>query len=319
MKTIIVHLGTHKTGTTSIQVHFSYRRPQFAQHGILYPKTGCPAIAEYGHHLLAWSMYETEERFPTFDGRAAPYSQTERENLWQELIEEIEGSDCDTVVLSSEDFDQLTASEVAGVLEALKDYVVVPVLFIKNTPDLIESAYKTTIVYTSYTETITEFAANLYNRLDYSVVMDNWTAGIASREAHILCYDEPEVRKDVVKAFMDRAFGDLGPETASRNERMNEGVPTPIVAIARFLRLGGATEQETKDWIDRISPKFQSATKSNTTLLGPDLYQLLEQNYRNELTSLLEAGRIPKLPPIPIYKERILVQSLTDALLNLAQ
>lgn len=52
--TIYIHIGMHKTGTTSIQkflhTNFSGQNKEF-----YYPNTG---IYEYGHHNIPWSLKE---------------------------------------------------------------------------------------------------------------------------------------------------------------------------------------------------------------------------------------------------------------------
>ena len=59
---ILLHIGTHKTGTTSLQAFFFLNRDQLKKSSsILYPETGSPRVqheAKYGHHLLAWSILQ---------------------------------------------------------------------------------------------------------------------------------------------------------------------------------------------------------------------------------------------------------------------
>lgn len=86
----ILHIGTHKTGTTSIQAVLSSHRHQLARRGYLYPVTGIPA-STFGHHNVAWQI-AGDPRFGVETGTL------------EDLLAEIKGS-AQHVVLSSEDFE----------------------------------------------------------------------------------------------------------------------------------------------------------------------------------------------------------------------
>lgn len=59
MKTVYLHIGTHRTGSTSIQRFLANGEEALADRGVIYPKTGRPDTEwsnRYGHHLLHWSL-----------------------------------------------------------------------------------------------------------------------------------------------------------------------------------------------------------------------------------------------------------------------
>lgn len=59
MSRLILHIGTHKTGTTAVQNAFFARRRALAAHGIVYPKLGRMA----GHHGLVAKWIPVAERY----------------------------------------------------------------------------------------------------------------------------------------------------------------------------------------------------------------------------------------------------------------
>ena len=61
MKTVYLHIGLHKTGTTSIQNFLFRHRGLPAETGIdiLKPCLG----PRHGHHNVAWSIYSNHPRF----------------------------------------------------------------------------------------------------------------------------------------------------------------------------------------------------------------------------------------------------------------
>src|SRR5204862_1632178 len=50
---LLLHVGTHKTGTTSLQVTLADLSADLAARGILYPETGRVGA---GHHNIAWGL-----------------------------------------------------------------------------------------------------------------------------------------------------------------------------------------------------------------------------------------------------------------------
>jgi hypothetical protein len=89
MRACYIHLGTHKTGTTSIQMILGRHAEVLARFGFLYPLTGRPDDAP-AQHNIAFSLRD-DPRFRRSDGTI------------EELLEEIKGSNLD-VILSSEEF-----------------------------------------------------------------------------------------------------------------------------------------------------------------------------------------------------------------------
>lgn len=89
LRTCFIHMGTHKTGTTSIQHFMSRHASALASLGYLYPTVGRLEPLS-GHHNVAWRLLD-DRRFRV--DRGTP----------DEIVEEIAAADGD-VVVSSEDF-----------------------------------------------------------------------------------------------------------------------------------------------------------------------------------------------------------------------
>ena len=101
MKKIIFHIGTNKTGTTTLQDSFAKSRARLESSGILYPD-----LSRYTHHTqLIFSVLEDEEYTGAF-GRNTPEgvqaSKEISERLWSKLEEQVAQSACHTLVLSTE-------------------------------------------------------------------------------------------------------------------------------------------------------------------------------------------------------------------------
>jgi len=93
---VLLHAGTHKTGTTSLQALFTRHRSDLADHGILYPRRGVPPNGYNvdSHTNVAWQLMGHNSFDPAW-------------GTLDDLIDEISSSDCQKVLLSSENFSLL--------------------------------------------------------------------------------------------------------------------------------------------------------------------------------------------------------------------
>jgi hypothetical protein len=88
MRKCFLHIGTHKTGTTSLQAMLAARYDELQQHGFLYPRAGRGPTA--AHHNIAMEL-SGATRFRSDLGTI------------EDLINEIDGTQ-NHIVLSSEEF-----------------------------------------------------------------------------------------------------------------------------------------------------------------------------------------------------------------------
>jgi len=155
MKTLFLHIGTHKTGTTTLQQFLSSNRELLSQKGWLYPRAGCTE-SHHGHHDVAWGF---SDRKP-FD--------------FGPLKREIEESPCDRVVLSSEEFEFCRS---AGRIRETFDYCEVRVvLYLRRQDDLLLSEYNQHLKSGISFKPLEQFAQMLdrHGRLDYVGLCQRW-------------------------------------------------------------------------------------------------------------------------------------------------
>ena len=94
MREIYIHIGTHKTGTTSIQSFLGSNREVLEKGGLYVPRSGTLWPAS-GHHNIAWEL-RNDKRFDPGLGTVS------------DLIAELRDVKCRKAVLSSEDFEYLS-------------------------------------------------------------------------------------------------------------------------------------------------------------------------------------------------------------------
>jgi hypothetical protein len=132
-KRIFIHIGTHKTGTTSIQMFLHQNRSRLKKAGILVPRSGTGVIdSPAGHQNIAYELCGS----PHFErglGRTA------------NLLEELHQSQEPVAVISSENFQFLhrfpdKLSKLDQDLDAL-GYDRTYLVYFRNTRDYFVSLY----------------------------------------------------------------------------------------------------------------------------------------------------------------------------------
>jgi hypothetical protein len=92
-RTLFIHIGTHKTGTTSIQNFLRYNATRLKECGVFVPQSGT-LNANSGHHNIAWELRQDPRYNRRIDGI-------------DDLVAELRTSNERTAVISSEDFEYL--------------------------------------------------------------------------------------------------------------------------------------------------------------------------------------------------------------------
>ncbi|HTX59637.1 MAG TPA: hypothetical protein VMH02_08135 [Verrucomicrobiae bacterium] len=135
-RTLFLHVGTHKTGTTSIQELIALNEARLDEMGVYVPRAGRPwgrpDILGVGHHNVAWELLG--------HGSFAPQGGT-----FAELLEEIAARQAPSALLSSEELQYLHARPdvLRSVAARAADYGygVTVVLYLRQQADYIQSIY----------------------------------------------------------------------------------------------------------------------------------------------------------------------------------
>jgi hypothetical protein len=165
MKSILIHIGTHKTGTTSIQQFLARASDQLREDGILYPEVGRPDDrAPHGHHTLAWSIQQRQGL----------------ENLegWEEVVCEIRRSSCSQVLLSSEVFETCSVSEIRQVRSFFPASKIRALVYLRGPFSYMASMYKQHVRVWGETRPFRQFAQAKMHLLDYPSLLDRWRQGL---------------------------------------------------------------------------------------------------------------------------------------------
>lgn len=130
-RTLVIHWGLPRTGTTAMQVFLGAQARALAAQGILYPRMGWLGSPHPAHHNIAWQLIG-DPRFSPARGTIA------------DLLAEVQQHD-GNVLLSSEDFVMTPHHQeaLAGFISQLRElaFQVVVVLVLRHQRDFAYSLY----------------------------------------------------------------------------------------------------------------------------------------------------------------------------------
>jgi hypothetical protein len=317
--TVYIHIGMHKTGTSSIQVELTRARHLIERGGFYYPRNCIPDWAPYGQHEVPWLVVKDERKIPENALGTWSLSPVQKQEKLKTLTDEMRSSGFGKVILSSEEFDTLDIGEIEALAEAFEGFKLVPVVFIRNLSDFVESGYGTAVVHSNYAEPIQHFAANQRSRLDIYKMLKDWSSICNEDQIIAASYDDPHLKADAVLSFL-RFLGlsaaDIEPH---RLPLQNESFPAFIVELLRIVRNNVLNAETRSDWENHLLQQtFPRSARSRYTLMPPFLKNQLDTLYMTELDQIAKdpdvAGKILGSLIIPETPERVFLSDFSKVL-----
>lgn len=243
-KVAVLHIGTHKTATTSLQSMIAANSAHFVGQGLCYPATGRWGD---GHHNLAWEL-NADERLQASAGKLV------------DLTAELEAGQPGAVLLSSEDFEYLyrkpdRLAQLREALEAL-GYRVEVLVALRQPSDYAESLYwelgkhGLQMSLADFTGEILARGGITFRswdfRLDYQPLVASFARNFGPEAIHVLRYQESEFVGPLLATCGDLLGLSLAavPGWQRHNQRPASGagpdpvgMAPPVVRIADRCRL----------------------------------------------------------------------------------
>jgi hypothetical protein len=240
---LLLHIGSPKTGTTSIQGFLARHAEGLRAHGILYPATGRTAggLNATAHHQLVRLIAAADGSLP------AP--------LWRSLRfigHELRQSNCDTLLLSSEDFFRLPRPEV------LRRYLsadsVAVICWLRPQYDFLNSCYYTEVTHNKIVDLPLDYLASLPpSRLDYFETLSRWRAAFPQMRLAVSVFDRGSAARRFPVAHFLSEIGLVWPlDPASDNTVEHPTLPALATLFLRRLNEMGWNDRAFFELFQRI-------------------------------------------------------------------
>ncbi|WP_445360346.1 hypothetical protein ACJJIL_17525 [Microbulbifer sp. EKSA005] len=180
MKKLYIHIGTEKTGTTTVQEFLFKNREVLKGEGVLYPN-----ILNLSNHVgfcLAFMDFNPNSELYSVVG-CEPNENSAKEfsgSILEKLAREIVSSDCDTVIISNEHLHSriTTQEEIFKIKEWASKFFdeIEIVCYLRNQADLAVSYYSTLIKSGNVPERVFPNFSSVPHYYDYKKLLDGWSA-----------------------------------------------------------------------------------------------------------------------------------------------
>lgn len=275
-RTLVLHIGLHKTATTYIQNVLSARRYDLLAQGVLYPLAGSGMLAR------GVDRPTVNTREGAQSGHALFTKPIDRQPLVSELLYELPDT-ASTVLLSSEDFalgrmtpqEYLSAFNVFGTIKV--------VLVLRRQDDWIESFYKQAVdQYGNFeVRSFEEYLANEGPRLlDFHARFSPWRDLVGPDSFHVLSYDDiAGGGREICRQLVEIAG--IGGPTLDKLTSVEVPRYDSVRAIDTVgLRVLNSLRLEDRDL--RIATArliYDAAPDGDIDLLTPELRKVIQETY----------------------------------------
>lgn len=271
VKTIYLHIGTHKTGTTAIQKFSAINSDSLAEKGMYYPISMRPDVdvISFGHHLLPWLI----RKHPVPDHYFGEYA-SNKLSLFEKLLEEINAQENNNILISSEEFDGMNETQIGTLKDLFASFEVQIIIYLRRKDEFVEAMYQTAIIgnYPNYaSKTINEFIESVNLPLNYFEFIGKWQKvfGIKNVKVHPYC-KKVLLKNDIIIDF----YSHLGVNVESfiqteSYDKINSSIPFHYVSLMVMFRRMGVPENTIRKLI-KLAKTIGEQSKTKFHFLATD-------------------------------------------------
>lgn len=278
MKTLYIHIGTPKTGTTSIQNFCGLNREKLKEQGVLYPIMNYhyerKSVNRNGYFLTG-----------TIKENGTRNKEKEKQVFNNELQYIVDCfKDYDTILLSDESIWWATSTRRKGLWKDLKkhseqhNYQIKVIVYLRRQDQFMMSRYnqKLKTDFIASTQSFDEYFADMNGRfkcvMDYRERIDNIAKSISKENVVVKRFDRNyfyngDLNQDflhILGVKVDDSFQQL-------NETANTGISVQSGEIKRVLnRLKPITMAENNKLLKILNECEEVLPESNTSLMSTD-------------------------------------------------
>ena len=242
---LTIHIGPHKTGTTSLQTAFAKAGRTLRRTGVVYPRCNWMYPA---HHRLAFAM--KDRRIP--GTRDAPEMEVEIADLMAALTK----SRCKQVVISSEEFFAAPIESIANLRAALGTIDVSILTFLRRPDSFLLSCYNQKLRQpgNKFHAPIRRFIAQpsqIAPEIKYNDCLSNWIEVFGVDAVHLNVYENGSP--------LGRTMIHLGlpPDLLSSEQKMNQSVPGAALEAMRHAKMNGMSAAKQKRLLHLATEAFK--------------------------------------------------------------
>ena len=265
-KKVIFHIGFGKTGTSSIQAMLFKHRGKLEELGVLYPETG---IYDNAHHHLA--DYKVADL-----GRSVI-------KLYNKVVDDFISSDCDTLLLSSEQFCFCKPGYIERLVNIFDGMNCEILFYVRRQEDLIPSTFMEKVKAGNNDQFGGDFEFFLRNNMksfDFNIRIKPWASFFGDNSINVRPYKGGK-GYDVCKEFL-KTIGvneNLSTDKVSRENTSLLPEFLDLIKVVDQHNVSSACRQDVIKSLLGLSEKFRGASRHS--FLSEDVVSRIKAYYED--------------------------------------
>lgn len=277
MTTIYLHIGTPKTGSSSLQTFLFNNRNKLLEKGVLYPKSG-RARGKNSHHNLHWSLTKDADSKKTYKD----YNPMAGD--WTDLHKEIDelNPKPDKIIISAESFyDLLPTENIPLIKKHLKGYKTKIIVCLRNQYEYFRSYYCLRVK-VGYKNSFRQFILENQAQGDYFQMLSPWSEVFGKENIIVVPYN----KNGIINDFLQKLNIDIeiNSNTNADDTNFRWGI-TPDYKVVKAMQIFNKIFPD-----NRVTTKFKFAVQ--------DLYKSEAKKKDSKLFN-----RISKIPDFLISRD----------------
>jgi hypothetical protein len=248
-KTLYIHIGTHKTGTTAIQLFLSANRDVLKTGGFLYPGA-TQACHELGLEIKERAFSEI---------LADPASNLNR------YLKEINQSPLEKIVLSSETFGHLTRDQISTMKKIIPArYTVKIIVYLRRQDERLESGYNQMVrqpenrLKTTISGLIEQGELDRV-LFDYYAFLLPWRDVFGQENIIVRCYEKEQLPEGICSDFCTCIGISADTEYRITRGRVNESFHWDLIEWVRLCNIHCADDKNFQQFLVNRLKEINSA------------------------------------------------------------
>lgn len=262
MKTIHLHIGNYKTGSTAIQHFLGDNREAFLKQGYYIPLTGFDGTA---HHEWIWALRNEKMARP-------------QEELYRDLRAEIEHCGYDHILASSEVF--FNGLNAQAFQEAIgEDFQVRVICFLRRQDLFLSAFYQQMIKHWRYRITKKPVAEDLVKgpSVQYLESIKRWEEICGPDNIVVLPYEKSQMNEGLVVSFIWALQRDASQfSVKTKAKQVNTTIHRELLEFLRIANNVEMTKEEHEallEVLSNISGRVKNSKFSKLSALSPQSRQ----------------------------------------------
>ena len=244
---IILHIGTHKTGTSAVQVFCRTNRPFLAEHGIHWPAERLNCVSIQHSALAQYIMDGDTDSFSKYINRAIACAESENQH---------------TLFLSGERFCHLGNDHVKIIYQLLSEHKVYIILGLRNVYDYALSVLSQRLKVTHEFKVADNLPNALTVSLNYTAIITRWEEQFSSENVKVFSYEHS--KKNLIPEFL--YFLGIPKKKTKIITLGNQVIHNNSIDLSTQLLLAGAGYNETSKKFKKTRDIYSTSFKDKVTL-----------------------------------------------------